>query len=261
MTSAGLNASDLEETFSIPATAKRRWRFWGAGKRVFDITVSAILLTGMVLVLALVALAIKLDSPGPIFYRVRRVGYRGQPLMMLKFRKMRNDASGGPLTADRDPRFTRLGALLVHTRIDELPQLWDVLRGRMSLIGPRPEDPAFVALHPAEYEKILAVRPGMTGLSQLAYAEERRIVDAGRPIEDYVDRIMPQKLTLDQLYAIRSSLKLDLAILRWTMTTVLLRRPVSVHRKTGRMNIRHRPSPQPTPPGSQPAETERKTPA
>ena len=125
-----------------------------------------------------IALAIKLDSRGPVFYRVRRVGFRGNPLHMLKFRKMHDDAAGGPLTAGGDPRLTRVGAVLTRCRLDELPQLWDVFRGRMSVVGPRPEDPRFVDLHGDAYEHILSVRPGITGLSQLAFAEEANILEA-----------------------------------------------------------------------------------
>lgn len=210
------------------------------GKRTLDIFVAAGLLLALAAAFALIALAIKLDSRGPIFYRVRRVGYRGRPLMMLKFRKMHHDATGGPLTVHRDPRLTRVGSVLARARLDELPQLWDVLRGRMSLVGPRPEDPTFVELHRAEYEQILSMRPGITGLAQIAYKEETRIVDADRPFDDYVARIMPQKLTLDRLYAGGCSLKLDLSIYYWTAVTILLRHPVSVNRMTGAMKIRRR---------------------
>jgi len=219
------------------------FRLGPLAKRIFDVGLAAVLLLAMIPLFVLVALAIKLDSRGPVFYRVRRVGYRGAPLMMLKFRKMRHDATGGPLTTHGDPRFTRVGAILTRTKLDELPQLWDVLRGRMSIIGPRPEDPRFVALHRTDYERILSVRPGITGLSQLAYAEENRILDDDDPVEDYLARIIPQKLTLDKLYARSSSPRLDLSILRWTIVGVLLRRPVAVHRASGRMNLRRRPKP------------------
>jgi lipopolysaccharide/colanic/teichoic acid biosynthesis glycosyltransferase len=212
------------------------------GKRLFDVVVASVLLFAMIGVFAVIALAIKLDSPGPVFFRVRRVGYRGRVLMMLKFRKMRDDASGGPLTVDRDPRLTRVGALLTRTRLDELPQLWDVLCGRMSIIGPRPEDPGFVDLHADEYARILGVRPGMTGLSQIAYREESTIVNAVSPVQDYVDRILPQKLTLDTLYARTVSLRLDLQIVYWTVVTLVARRPVSVHRGTAAMRLRRRPA-------------------
>lgn len=216
-----------------------------AGKRAFDIAFSAALLVMLVIVFTVIALAIKLDSRGPVFYRVRRMGYRGRPFLMLKFRKMHDDARGGPLTVAADPRLTRVGRVLTSTRLDELPQLWDVLCGRMSIIGPRPEDPAFVELHDDEYEEILMVRPGISGLSQIAYKEEAAIVDSVSPVEDYITRIMPQKLTLDTLYARTVSLRLDVRIVYWTFVTVVLRHAVSVNRATAAMTIRRRrPAPQ-----------------
>lgn len=218
-------------------------RHRSAVKRAFDIAVALIFLTAVAFLLLLIAVAIKLDSPGPVFYRVRRVGYRGQPLWMLKFRKMHHDAAGGPLTADADPRLTRVGAVLTRTRLDELPQLWDVLRGRMSIIGPRPEDPEFVALHPEEFDRILSVRPGLTGLSQLAFAHEYSILDQNDLVGDYVGRLLPQKVRIDTLYAERHSLRMDLAVLRWTVAAVLLRTQVAVHRGTGALSVRRRPGP------------------
>lgn len=225
------------------ARAPRADVYRAAGKRAFDIVAASVLLVAMVGVLAAIAVAIKVDSPGPVFYRVRRVGYRGRVLMMLKFRKMHDDARGGPLTVERDPRLTRVGSVLTRTRLDELPQLWDVLCGRMSIIGPRPEDPGFVDLHGAEYGQILTVRPGMTGLSQIAYREEATIVDAAKPVEDYLRRILPQKLRLDTLYAGTVSLTLDLRIMYWTFVTLVARRPVAVDRTTAAMRLRRRPAP------------------
>jgi lipopolysaccharide/colanic/teichoic acid biosynthesis glycosyltransferase len=230
---------------SPPAEATRA--LWPFFKRALDIAFSVGLLLATLPLLIAIALAIKLDSSGPIFFRVRRVGHNGQPLMMLKFRKMHDDASGGPLTTGGDPRLTDVGKFLTHARLDELPQFWDVLRGRMSLVGPRPEDPAFVALHPEDYADILTVRPGITGLSQLAYAGEHDILDADSPVDDYVGRILPQKLGMDKLYARRSSLRLDLAVLYWTVATVIMRRPVAVHRDTAKMNIRRRRAPRAVP--------------
>ena len=212
-------------------------------KRAVDVLAAATLMTAIVPLLLLIAAAIKLDSPGPVFYRVRRVGYRGRTLMMLKFRKMYHDAAGIPLTANADERLTRVGKVLARTRLDELPQLWDVLRGRMSMIGPRPEDPGFVALHADEYERILMVRPGMTGLSQLAFAEEHKILDEDDMVGDYVTRILPAKIGLDTMYASSYRIRMDLAVLFWTVVAVMLRRPVAVHRSTGRMNLRKRPRP------------------
>jgi lipopolysaccharide/colanic/teichoic acid biosynthesis glycosyltransferase len=210
-------------------------------KRATDAAIALTLLAVITPLLMLIAVAIKLDSRGPVLYRVRRVGYRGRTLMMLKFRKMYHDATGIPLTANADARLTRVGRVLARTRLDELPQLWDVLCGRMSIVGPRPEDPGFVALHADAYERILSVRPGITGLSQLAFAEEHKILKADDLMEDYVTRILPQKIGLDTLYADSYRIRMDLAVLSWTVVTVMLRRPVAVHRSNGHMNLRKRP--------------------
>lgn len=229
----GLDVPDLEETrFAEPAAG------WRAGKRVIDVLLSITALLLALPLMLVIAVAIKADSPGPIFYRVRRCGYRGRPLMMLKFRKMRDGASGAPLTARTDRRLTKVGAFLTRSRLDELPQFWDVLCGRMSFIGPRPEDPQFVALHHAEYTRILSVRPGIIGLSQLAYEAESTIVSVEDPVQDYVDRILPQKLTLDQLYAGSTRPVLDLSILKWAIVALVMRRPVAVSRTTGAMGVR-----------------------
>ncbi|HWF72606.1 MAG TPA: sugar transferase [Solirubrobacteraceae bacterium] len=214
---------------------------WPLAKRIFDAGFALALIVAMLPVLIAIAIAIKVDSRGPVFHRVRRVGYRGRPLTMLKFRKMHHDATGGPLTTAADPRLTRVGALLTRTRLDELPQLWDVLCGRMSIVGPRPEDPLFVALHPDQYEAIHSVRPGITGITQLAFAQESRILSAEDPVGDYVGRILPNKVQLDVLYANKTRISMDLAVLYWTIAAVVMRRSIAVHRSTGRMNSRRRP--------------------
>ena len=216
---------------------------WPLFERGFDAAFAALLLLAMLPLLAVIALAIKLDSPGPVLYRVRRVGYQGRPLYMLKFRKMHNGAQGGPLTTPSDPRLTRIGALLTRTRLDELPQLWDVLRGRMSIIGPRPEDPLFVALHPEPYDTIHSVRPGITGITQLAFANESNILDPHDPINDYTTRILPHKVHLDLLYAQTTRPGLDLAVLYWTIIAITIHKPIAVHRTTAHMNTRRRPTP------------------
>ena len=141
-------------------------------KRVLDVVVAASLLVLASPLIAVLAVAVRLESRGPAFYRCRRVGRNGHVLRMLKFRKMRDGASGPALAAPDDARFTRLGGFLARTKLDEVPQLWTVLKGEMSLVGPRPEDPTFVALEREAYDEILSVRPGITGLSQLAFARE-----------------------------------------------------------------------------------------
>jgi lipopolysaccharide/colanic/teichoic acid biosynthesis glycosyltransferase len=209
-------------------------------KRLVDFVLAAFLLVLLAPVMALVAAAIKLDSPGPIFYRCRRVGFFGDELEMLKFRKMSDGAEGPRLTSADDPRLTRVGRLLTATKLDELPQLWHVLAGEMSLIGPRPEDPHFVAVHVAEYAEIVTVKPGITGLSQLAFVREAEILAADDTVDGYVGRLLPAKVQLDLLYARNRTLPMDLWILVWTAIALVLRWAVAVNRDSGRLSRRRR---------------------
>jgi len=209
-------------------------------KVALDVLLAAVLLLLLTPLMALIALCVVAESPGPVFYRARRVGRHGRPLRMLKFRKMAADARGGALTVAGDPRLTRVGALLVRTRLDELPQLLHVLRGEMSLVGPRPEDPDFVARYPEEFAEILTVRPGMTGLSQLAFTAECDVLVASDPVQGYVGSILPQKIGLDRLYVSGWSLRMDLRILLWTFAAVVLCRPVAVDRANGGLRVRRR---------------------
>lgn len=211
-------------------------------KRALDVVLAAILLVLLALPIALIALAIKVDSRGPAFYRCRRIGFRGGEFWMLKFRKMHDDAAGPALTAKADARFTRFGRFLAETKLDELPQLLNVFKGEMSLVGPRPEDPGFVAEQSQAYERILEVRPGITGLCQLAFAKESEILDPEDALRQYVTSILPQKVGMDVLYAERRSLAMDVRIVFWTLATVLFKRAVAVHRDSGRMNVRRRPA-------------------
>jgi lipopolysaccharide/colanic/teichoic acid biosynthesis glycosyltransferase len=234
---------DSDTPFAGSSTQRERRRITGnrlngALKRVFDIVVSATFLLLLSPVVILLAVAIKLESPGPVFYRCRRVGRNGSDLAMLKFRKMHDGAEGPALASTNDERFTRLGPFLAKTKLDEIPQLWNVIRGEMSLVGPRPEDPRFVEPNPSLFEKALSVRPGITGLSQLAFARESEVLDPADRVGDYIRRILPQKLHMDELYAERRSLAMDARILSWTAAATLLRRHVAVHRSTGRMSSR-----------------------
>jgi lipopolysaccharide/colanic/teichoic acid biosynthesis glycosyltransferase len=208
--------------------------------RLIDIAVAGVLLLVFLPLLVVVAAAIRLDSRGPIFFRCRRVGFRGAELQMLKFRKMRDGAPGAAVTLSTDERFTSVGRVLAKTKLDELPQLWNVLRGEMTLVGPRPEDPQFVALR-SDYASILTVKPGVTGFCQLAFAKEGDILDRADLVRDYVERLLPQKVALDLLYVNGRSLQLDLRILAWTSVAVLARRDIAVNRSTGRLGLRRRP--------------------
>jgi lipopolysaccharide/colanic/teichoic acid biosynthesis glycosyltransferase len=240
---AGPRATDPAGTVRIAGGSARPTlrTLDSAFKRGFDVVASGLLLVALAPVLVVVAIMVRLDSPGPSFFRCDRVGYRGRSLRMLKFRKMRCDVGTRPLTLSDDERFTRLGRGLTKYKLDELPQLWHVLRGEMSLVGPRPEGPEFVQRYAEEfYDHILTVRPGIVGLSQLAFAEENRILDPEDPVGHYVDRILPQKVRLDRMYATRRSLLLDARIIFWAVVAVLLRLPVAVDRRSPAMFLRLR---------------------
>lgn len=214
---------------------------WQEGlKRAADVVLALLALLVVLPAIVLTAVAIKLDSPGPVLYRARRVGQHGRPFEMLKFRKMPEDASGLPLTVAGDARLTRVGRILTRTKLDEVPQLLNVLRGDMSLVGPRPESSEFVEARAVEFSRVLTARPGITGWSQLAFAGESAILDRDDPIGHYLERILPQKLELDAMYAQQAGLWLDLKLLGWTLVAVVLRRPVAVHRTTGAMGLRRR---------------------
>jgi lipopolysaccharide/colanic/teichoic acid biosynthesis glycosyltransferase len=240
----GLRLSTLVWSSEVRAAFGERIRARAGenAKRAFDAAVATLLLALAAPLIFFVAVAITLDSRGPAFFRCRRVGLGGSEFDMLKFRKMYDGARGPALTATNDDRFTRMGRFLAQTKLDELPQLWNVLRGDMSLVGPRPEDPSFMRLRRQEFELILRVRPGITGLSQLAFARESEILNADDRTGHYFRRILPQKLEIDRLYVERRSFVLDARILAWTAAAVFLRRDVAVHRGTGRLSARRRPS-------------------
>jgi lipopolysaccharide/colanic/teichoic acid biosynthesis glycosyltransferase len=219
---------------------QRRW-FVGAVKRLLDIVVSGVLLLVTLPLFVAIAVAIKIDSRGPVFFRCRRAGLRGREFGMLKFRKMVDGAEGLPLTMGEDARFTGVGRFLARSKLDELPQLWNVLRGQMSLVGPRPEDMVFVQLWRDTHPEILSVRPGITGLSQLAFARESELLDPADPVNDYVVRLLPRKLALDTLYARTHTLTMDLRVLWWTVSAVAFDSDVAVHTQSGRLSKRRRP--------------------
>ena len=185
--------------------------------RAFDLVVAVVMLPFALLVGLAIAVIIFVDSPGPIFFHSPRIGRGGRPFDMLKFRKMRRDATGAPLTKFRDERLTPIGEFLVATKLDELPQLWNVLRGQMSIVGPRPEVQEFVSLYPDEYRRILTVVPGITGPAQLEYIEERHLLaDAHESAKLYAQEILPRKIAVDLEYIRTQSLRRDLAILAHT---------------------------------------------
>lgn len=187
-------------------------------KRLFDIAVSGLALLLLALPMLAIAAWIRLDSPGPVFFRQQRVGRHGVPFAIHKFRTMRAGAQGLPLTVGADARITRAGRWLRRTRLDELPQLLDVLAGHMSLVGPRPEVPRYVALYPpALRDRALAVRPGITDPASLEHLDEAALLAAAAdPEREYVERILPRKVAQAAAYAERATLASDLAVLART---------------------------------------------
>ena len=199
-------------------------------KRAVDIVGALIglLLTWPLWVLA--AIAIRLDSPGPVFFTQTRMGRDRRPFLIYKFRTMTADApsKGGQLTIGQDARVTGVGAVLRQYKIDELPQLWNILTGDMSLVGPRPEVPRYVNMFPEAYTDILAARPGLTDLASLKYIDEAAVLAASAsPEEEYVTVVLPEKIRLARFYVQHASTILDLAIVIQTLLC-LLKIPVVV---------------------------------
>jgi lipopolysaccharide/colanic/teichoic acid biosynthesis glycosyltransferase len=196
-------------------------------KRIFDCGVAALGLILLLPLMAVIALLIKLDSPGSVFFAHERVGRHGRKFKVLKFRTMVQDAPklGGAITARHDPRITRIGRLLRTTKLDELPQLWNVLKGEMSLVGPRPEVERYVQLwEPALREQVLSVRPGITGLTQIRYRhEERLLAQQPDPEKYYREVLLPLKLASDAEYVRRRSLMFDLSLLLRTVIALFQR--------------------------------------
>lgn len=185
-------------------------------KRLFDITVASLALAVLAPVLILIALLVKLASPGPVLYRGRRVGLGGELFSMLKFRTMVVNAEslGGSATAADDPRLTASGKFLRRYKLDELPQLFNVLAGTMSLVGPRPEVQKYVSLYSPEERAILTVLPGITDWASIWNSNEGSVLEASRePEKTYEELIRPTKLALQLLYVRNHSLLTDLKIL------------------------------------------------
>jgi len=196
-------------------------------KRAFDMLGASLALLLLSPLMLAIALAIKLDSRGPVFFRQQRVGRHGVPFCIHKFRSMVADAPqrGPALTVGNDARITRLGRWLRRTRLDELPQLFDVLAGHMSLVGPRPEVPMYVAHYPAGLrERALSVRPGITDPSSLLYLDEAALLArAADPEREYIEVILPRKLQCAADYAAQASLRSDLGVLLRTLRLLMQR--------------------------------------
>lgn len=196
-------------------------------KRAFDVAVSALALLLLVPVFILIALLIKLEDGGPVFYRGVRVGRHGKLFRIYKFRTMVPDAErlGGSATPDDDPRITKIGKLLRKYKLDELPQLINVLKGEMSLVGPRPEVPRYVEMFSEEEKAILSVRPGITDWASLWDFDEGAILaGSSDPEKDYMEKIRPTKIRLQLKYVREATFLTDVKIILLTILTLILRK-------------------------------------
>ena len=194
-------------------------------KRVVDLTISGVALVVLSPVLGVVAGLIRRDEPqAPVLFTQERVGLHGEPFSIHKFRTMRAGAPGLQVTSDGDTRITRVGRVLRKTKLDELPQLWDVFRGKMSLVGPRPEVPKYVAQWPDEVrDLILSVRPGITDPASVVYRNEsEELAAASDPEAHYVNVLLPRKAAMYAAYARTHSFRGDLKVL-WDTAVAVVR--------------------------------------
>lgn len=218
---------------SMAASTTRPWHTRFA-KRTLDIVASALGLLILWPLFVLVAIRIKRNSPGPVFFRGPRMGLGGNVFHILKFRTMREEAesyNGPKITAEGDGRITPLGKWLRDTKLNELPQLWNVLVGEMSLVGPRPEDPDFAAKWPEDARReILSVRPGITSPASISYHDEEKLLSRDNLMGDYLEKIAPDKMRLDRLYVRHYNLMTDLDAIFWTLIVLVPR--VSIQPKS-----------------------------
>lgn len=196
-------------------------------KRMFDLFFSSLGLFLFSPLFLVVSVAIRRDSPGPVFFRQVRVGRYGHPFRIFKFRTMYAgaDTRGLEITVGNDPRVTRAGRFLRKLKIDELPQLFNVIKGEMSLVGPRPEVPGYVALYPEEIRRqVLSVRPGITDTASIKYKDESIVLaGAADPEGMYVNVLLPEKLKHYVRYVSERTLWLDFKIILLTLREIFRR--------------------------------------
>ena len=224
---AYLNSTKI---LQMPGTGRIRTIivFWNSlFKRLFDISMALIGLLFLIPIFFYVAMLIKRDSPGPVFYRGPRMGKKGKLFKILKFRTMYDDQhsfNGPSITAQGDDRITPIGHWLRDTKINEFPQLWNVLIGEMSLVGPRPEVVKIAETWPADAaEEILSLQPGITSPASILYHDEERLLSSTNPMDNYFKKIMPDKIRLDRLYIRYHSFFSDIDIIFWTLAILVPR--------------------------------------
>ena len=211
------------QNMDIAAVLEKR-KLQLALKRAMDIVISGGALLVIWPVLLIIALAIKIDDPGPVFYRQVRVGRNGKEFRIFKFRTMVVDADkkGLQITVGRDNRITRMGALLRKTKLDELAQLINVFTGEMSFVGPRPEVPRYVNMYTTYQRQVLLVRPGITDYASIAYRNENDLLEGAEdPEKMYIETIMPDKIELNMKYLREISPIADIRLILSTIVAVI----------------------------------------
>ena len=193
-------------------------------KRAFDLACCLVVGPVAALLGTVIAVLVRVRSGKPVLYRGRRMGRGGTEFDILKFRTMTTDGSGPGITSGGDPRITPIGRWLRRTKLDELPQLLNVVRGEMSLVGPRPEDPRYAAHYRGRFAEVLSVRPGITGPAAVEFRHEEDLLRAIDPADverHYVESVLPAKLELDLAYVRRHGVRTDLSILAGTIRAVI----------------------------------------
>lgn len=201
-----------------------RKKFKLAVKRLFDIFASGLGLVVLAIPMLIISLIIKLDSEGEVLFKQERVGLNGVPFKIFKFRTMVADAPsrGREITVGADSRITKVGNILRKAKLDELPQLINVFMGDMSLVGPRPEVPRYVAMYTPEQRSVLKVRPGITDLASIEYRDESKVLaEASDPDKTYIEEIMPHKLKLNMEYIENLGLFYDIGLIFRTFFAIL----------------------------------------
>jgi lipopolysaccharide/colanic/teichoic acid biosynthesis glycosyltransferase len=194
------------------------------GKRIFDVAASIIGLIVLLPLFIIIAILIKLNDKGPIFYKQKRIGQNFKPFKLLKFRTMivNADKIGPAVTKDGDPRITKIGKFLRKTKLDELPQLWNVIRGDMSIVGPRPEVEKYIQYYEDDYKEILKVKPGITDYATIKFRNEEEILSKYDDTESaYIKYVLPEKIKLYKTYIKEISFLTDLKIIFWTLWRIV----------------------------------------
>jgi lipopolysaccharide/colanic/teichoic acid biosynthesis glycosyltransferase len=190
-------------------------------KRGFDIVLAAFALLLFSPLMFLLALIVRLDSSGPAIFRQTRVGMGFRSFHLLKFRSMVNGNTGAEITCGQEARITRVGAIIRKLKLDELPQMWNVLCGDMSFVGPRPEVPTFVAKFRSDYEEILKVRPGITDPASIRYRRESEILsNSPDPIRYYTEVILPDKIRISKEYVRTANIWKDISVIFQTIAAL-----------------------------------------